>query len=265
MRELALFAGIGGGLLGSRLLGWRTVCAIEISEYCRSVLLQRQRDKHLDYFPIWDDVRTFDGRPWRGCVDIVSGGFPCQPYSLSGKQAAESDERNLWPETIRVIREVGCRFVWLENVSALLVYPYFGTILRDLAESGYCVRWDCLPAAALGAPHERDRIFILGWTQLQRSMGNPASGGRNGTSTQCGVASAKSTVDGRPRLLKPGVSSCGVGAWSGDEPERAVYLNKMDRMADGVADRMDCFTAIGNGQVPAVVRTAWELLGNGTW
>lgn len=81
MRELALFAGAGGGILGGKMLGWRTVCAVEIEKYPRSVLLQRQKDGILDKFPIWDDVRTFDGRPWRGKVDVISGGFPCQDIS----------------------------------------------------------------------------------------------------------------------------------------------------------------------------------------
>lgn len=107
MNELALFAGAGGGILGGILSGFRTVCAVEIEPYCREVLLRRQRDGVLPLFPIWDDVQTFDGRAWRGLVDVVTAGFPCQPFSVAGKNAGESDERNLWPETIRVIWEVG--------------------------------------------------------------------------------------------------------------------------------------------------------------
>lgn len=83
MRELALFAGAGGGILGGKLLGWRTVCAVELNPYCRSVLLARQRDGILEPFPIWDEIRTFDGRQWRGWVDVVSGGFPCQAFSTA--------------------------------------------------------------------------------------------------------------------------------------------------------------------------------------
>lgn len=84
MNELALFAGIGGGILGGKLLGWRTVCAVEREPYCIQRLMQRQDEGHLDPFPIWDDVRTFDGNPWRGLVDVVSGGFPCQDISCAG-------------------------------------------------------------------------------------------------------------------------------------------------------------------------------------
>jgi|DEB0MinimDraft_6_1074348.scaffolds.fasta_scaffold15982_1 hypothetical protein len=84
MNELALFAGAGGGILGGKLLGWKCVCAVEFDEYARSVLKSRQDDGSLDPFPIWDDVRTFDGRPWRGRVEVVSGGFPCQDISTAG-------------------------------------------------------------------------------------------------------------------------------------------------------------------------------------
>jgi DNA (cytosine-5)-methyltransferase 1 len=85
MREMALFEGAGGGILGGTILGWRTACAVEIDPYARRVLLARQADGCLEPFPIWDDVTTFDGRPWRGRVDVVSGGFPCQDISAGGK------------------------------------------------------------------------------------------------------------------------------------------------------------------------------------
>lgn len=84
MYELALFAGAGGGILGGKLLGWRTVCAVELDAYARRVLLARQRDGCLEPFPIWDDVRTFDGKPWSGKIDVISGGFPCQDISCAG-------------------------------------------------------------------------------------------------------------------------------------------------------------------------------------
>ena len=107
MNELALFAGGGGGILAGHLLGWRTVCAVEIEDYPRRVLLQRQADGLLPRFPIWDDITTFDGKPWRGKVDVVSGGFPCQDISVAGRGAGLDGERSgLWGEMARVIREV---------------------------------------------------------------------------------------------------------------------------------------------------------------
>jgi len=163
MNELALFAGAGGGLLATKwMLGWRTVCYVENAAYPVEVLKARIRDGLLDDAPIWDDARTFDGRPWRGCVDIVTAGFPCQPFSLAGQQRAERDERNMWPDTIRIVGEVRPRWCLLENVPGLLAgsHGYFGTILRELAESGYDARWRVLSAAEVGAPHRRDRLWI---------------------------------------------------------------------------------------------------------
>ena len=97
MNELALFAGAGGGLLASRLLGWTTIAAVEIEEYCRQVILTRQAEGHLEKFPIWDDIKTFDGRPFRGIVDVLTGGFPCQDISSAGRGVGIAGERSgLW-------------------------------------------------------------------------------------------------------------------------------------------------------------------------
>lgn len=161
MNVLELFAGAGGGILGSRLLGHRTVCAVEIYPYCREILLRRQEEGHLEPFPVWDDVRTFDGQPWRGVVDVVSAGFPCQPFSAAGDQRGECDDRNMWPDTMRIIREVRPRFAFLENVPGLLSFDYFGQILGDLATAGFDARWEVVSAAEVGAPHIRKRLWIL--------------------------------------------------------------------------------------------------------
>ena len=161
MNELALFAGAGGGILGGKLLGWRTVCAVEWEPYPASVLCARQNDGLLPPFPIWDDVQTFDGKPWRGIVDVVSGGFPCQDISAAGKGAGIDGERSgMWREMARVIREVRPRFVFVEN-SPMLTSRGLGTVLGDLAAMGFDARWGVLGAADIGANHQRDRIWIV--------------------------------------------------------------------------------------------------------
>lgn len=161
MNELALFAGAGGGILGGKLLGWNTVGAVEIEEYPRRVLLQRQLDGLLPFFPIWDDVSTFDGRPWRGIVDVVTGGFPCQDISVAGRGAGISGERSgLWREMFRIICEVRPRFAFMEN-SPMLTVRGLGNVLGDLAEVGYNAEWLVLGASDVGAPHRRERIWIL--------------------------------------------------------------------------------------------------------
>jgi len=160
MNELALFAGAGGGILGGKLLGWRTVCAVEWEAYPASVLCARQNDGLLPPFPIWDDVQTFDGHPWRGIVDVVSGGFPCQDISAAGKGAGIDGERSgMWREMARVIHEVRPRFVFVEN-SPMLTSRGLGRVLGDLATMGFDARWGVLGAADIGANHKRDRIWI---------------------------------------------------------------------------------------------------------
>ena len=161
MNELALFAGAGGGILGGQLLGWRTVCAVEWEAYPASVLCARQNDGFLPPFPIWDDVQTFDGKPWRGIVDVVSGGFPCQDISAAGKGAGIDGERSgMWGEMARIICEVRPRFVFVEN-SPMLTSRGLGRVLGDLASMGFDARWGVLGAADVGANHQRDRIWIV--------------------------------------------------------------------------------------------------------
>ena len=162
MHELALFAGAGGGILGGILLGWRTVCAVELDPYCRSVLLARQRDGLLPRFPIWDDVRTFDGKPWNGSIDVVSGGFPCQDISTAAgtRKGINGEKSGLWLEMARVIREVRPHHVFVEN-SPNLASLGLGRVLGDLAAMGFDARWGVLGACCLGAPHYRERMWIV--------------------------------------------------------------------------------------------------------
>jgi len=152
LTELSLFSGAGGGLLGTtHLLGWRTVCYVEWDAYAVEVIKARIRDGYLHDAPIWNDAFTFDGRPWAGLVDVVTAGFPCQPFSVAGKGLAENDPRNGWPAVIRILREVRPRFALLENVPNLLAKPYARVIFGELAEAGFDARWDCISAAELGA------------------------------------------------------------------------------------------------------------------
>ena len=161
MNELALFAGAGGGILGGHLLGWRTVCAVEWEQYPASVLCARQNDGLLPPFPIWDDVQTFKGEPWRGIVDVVSGGFPCTDISAAGKGAGiDGEASGMWREMARIIHEVRPRYVFVEN-SPMLTSRGLGRVLGDLAAMGFDARWGVLGAADVGAPHQRDRIWIV--------------------------------------------------------------------------------------------------------
>lgn len=196
MNELALFAGAGGGILGGKLLGWRTVCAVEWNPYARSVLLARQNDGTLAPFPVWDDIRTFDGRPWRGVVDVVSGGFPCQDISAAGGGAGLDGERSgLWSEMARVIHEVRPRYALVEN-SPVLTSRGLGRVLGDLAEMGFDAQWGVLGAAHCGAPHLRERIWIVAHANMRGWRADAAE--RHDTDRQ---DAGRPKADGLPRTL----------------------------------------------------------------
>ena len=165
MNELALFAGAGGGILAGHLLGWRTVCAVEWEPYAACVLAARQNDGILPPFPIWDDIQTFDGRPWRGIVDVVSGGFPCQDISAAGRgDGLEGERSGLWREMARVVGEVRPRYVFVEN-SPMLTSRGGTRVIADLTALRYHTQWDIMGAADVGAPHQRDRIWIVAHTR----------------------------------------------------------------------------------------------------
>ena len=168
--EISLYSGDGGGLLASQhLFGWRTVCYVEIDRLCQSTLEARIADGHLHDAPIWDDVRTFDGRPWRGLVDYITAGFPCQPYSIAGLGLGEVDERNLWEDTIRILREVQPRCgILLENVPALFSFDYFRRILGDVAQVFPYIGGESISAFDVGAPHLRERLWIMAYTDHGR-------------------------------------------------------------------------------------------------
>lgn len=295
MNELALFAGVGGGILGTKyLLGWRTVCYVEWDQYAVEVLKARIRDGYLDDAPIWDDANTFDGAPWAGLVDVVSAGFPCQPFSTAGKGLAENDPRNGWPATIRIIRQIRPRVAWLENVPGLLSKPYFGTILGELAEAGYRVKWDCVSAQEVGAPHIRERLWIVAYSKsgardIPIRVGNQeeelhtggigafqplAAEGTNSPNTNSHEYQSGSSAKqrARPEVLPANSDRQGLvvgkSKRGNNGKERPTALRsgwwatepRLGRVANGVADRVDRLAATGNGQVPAVVEEAWRRL-----
>ncbi len=162
LRALHLCSGYGGFELGLRLAGVSavTVCHVERDAYAAATLVARMAETHLDSAPIWDDLTTFDGEPWRGRVDIVTAGFPCQPFSAAGSKRGIDDERWLWPAIAGIIRSVGPRYVFLENVAGL-IRGGLPLVLGDLADLGYDAEWGLFSAAEVGAPHKRERFWLL--------------------------------------------------------------------------------------------------------
>jgi len=272
LQELALFAGGGGGILGGKLLGWRTVCAVEIEEYARGILVRRQNEGHLEPFPIWSDVCTFDGRPWRGLVDVVSGGFPCQDISSAGRGAGLAGSRSgLWREMARIVGEVRPRFVFVEN-SPLLVCRGLDVVIADLAAMGYDARWGVVGANNAGAPHVRKRIWILAHTMRTRTVQSRPYDTVEKKSRQWSNFFFRSDDhDKRDHMhkqkfapLENKTTQRTLQKTRETLQRRQVWESRSDflRVSNGVAHRLDRIKAAGNGQVPAVVELAWKTLIN---
>lgn len=164
LRGMSICSGVGGLDLGVKLAvaNYRTVCYIEREAYAAAVIVARMEDSSLDQAPIWDDIYTFDGAKWRGSVDIVIAGFPCQPWSNAGARKGTQDERWIWPRIAEIIREVGPDYVFLENVAGLLTGGGVAEVLGSLAAIGFDAEWESALASDAGAPHRRERVFILG-------------------------------------------------------------------------------------------------------
>ena len=162
LRVMELFAGAGGGILASQLLGHETVCAVEWEPNCQEMLRARQADGTFPPFPIYGDVQLFDGKPWRGCIDVLAGGFPCTDISAAGKGKGieEGEESGFWREMARLVGEIRPAYVFVEN-SPLLRTRGLAVVLGDLASMGYDARWGVLGAGDVGAPHHRKRMWIL--------------------------------------------------------------------------------------------------------
>ena len=204
MNHLSLFSGYEGFGLGLKLAGIpiRTVGYVEIDEYCQRLLQARIRDGYLDWAPIIRDIRSADFRPMAGLVDIVTAGFPCQPHSFAGKRKGAADERNLWPDTLRVIREVGPEYALLENVYGLTHQSrgkaaYAWQVVGDLASIGYDCIWHHVPAAAVGAPHLRWRWWCLAYATSLRLEEQKLQQGLHAGESPIPLADA----EGQPRAL----------------------------------------------------------------
>jgi len=241
MNELALFSGAGGGILGGKLLGWRTVCAVEIDSFAACILCARQNDGLLTPFPIWSDVCRFDGTPWRGLVDVVSGGFPCQDISPAGKGVGITGAKSgLWSEFARIIYEVEPKYAFVEN-SPFLTTRGLDQVLGDLAEMGFDAEWCVLGADSLGAPHRRERIWVLAaHPDRKRGVQGETPGLRDPQLDVWLHSAFHDAVDACP-------------PWPRGHPASNV-------LDDGLAPWVDQFRAVGNGQVPSVAALAWRTL-----
>jgi DNA (cytosine-5)-methyltransferase 1 len=229
MKFGSLFSGIGGIDLGLERAGMTCIWQSEIEPYACQVLA-----KHWPNIPNLGDIRDID---WTTVerADVVAGGYPCQPFSVAGRREGEDDPRHLWPLFAECLRVLRPRYALLENVAGHLSLG-FGQVLADLAALGYDTRWDCIPAAAVGAPHFRDRVFVVahsGRKRLEKLWISP-SGGKLG----------------QPPRKTDETRFSQIGRWT---PEPNV-----GRVAHGIPRRMDRLRALGNAVVPQVA----EHIGN---
>ena len=270
MNVLDLFSGIGGFSLGLERAGMRTVAFCEIDPFCRRVLA-----KHWPNVPCYDDIRTLTAERLAAdgiSVDLIAGGFPCQDISVAGKGAGLAGERSgLWREYARLIGEIRPRFVIVENVAALLGRG-LGDVLGDLAALGFDTEWHCIPASAVGAPHRRDRIWIVAYTSGDRVL--QFTGGRNLSDGERDYPQTQ-----QERNVKPTWASSIRGDGPLADPDRPRFsLSRQEpvgaywreaggvfaasdwwrtepdvgRVAHGVPARVDRLRALGNAVVPQI-------------
>ena len=225
---------------------------VEREAACVEILATRMEEGSLDPAPVWSDARTFDGLAWRGAVDIVAAGYPCQPFSTAGKRKGADDPRHLWPDIKRIIGEVRPGAVVLENVQGH-VRLGLSEVLKDLSELGYDAEWGVFSAAQAGAPHQRKRLFILAYANGDGYVGERLRLQR-GRSHQDRPEAPRSR-EGLEFPPRPD------GDWTG-VPEKCYPATEpsVRGVADGVPGRVDRLRALGNAVCPAQAAIALNYL-----
>lgn len=262
MRHGSLFSGIGGFDLASEWMGWENIFQVEWDEYCQKVL-----SKNFPKVKRYEDIKKFDGTKYKGTVDIITGGFPCQPFSQAGKRKGTKDDRYLWPEMLRVIKEIKPAFVVGENVAGLLSMEDGKTlegIFIDLENEGYEIESFIIPACSVGAWHRRDRIWVVAYTndKRNRTKVRQCNGKREGINTKIGgkvwVSSGNSCKD-VPNTKEAMCKQSGNtwARWEGFTNRNWWEAEpNVGRVADGISSRVDRLKGLGNAIVPQV---AYEI------
>jgi len=274
LNGLDLFSGIGG--ISLALGQWaRPVAYCEIDEYARAVLLSRMADGQLPTAPIWDDIRTFPISDFRGQIDIVYGGFPCQDLSCAGtRKGLEAERSGLFFEIMRLAEEIRPTFIFLENVPGIRKYLHI--VAREMASLRYDCRWGMLSAYDVGAPHKRERWFLLANANSRRCgrererkmeqprrteikcashVTNPNRQGLEIGKEEIQHTTMQSTIEPRRfiRVKKRIAADYADSRWWAVEPD-------VGRVVDGLPFRVDRIKALGNAVVPAQVSEAFKRL-----
>jgi len=272
LKILDLFSGIGGfSYAAERLVGgYETVGFCEIDPFCQKVL-----KKHWPDVPVHDDVRKLanEADRFRGLVDVVCGGYPCQPFSLAGSREGQEDDRHLWPEMLRIIQATRPRFVIGENVAGHITLG-LDTVLSDLEAENYTARAFVIPACAKDAKHRRDRVWIVGHTSSIKRNARPEKQGTlremsenrpkhdySGGSGEAYTAISSDTTSQRQQRQRKLEQSSSQkknekgqtdNAFTIGQPHIWSTESNICRTLDGVSFRMDRLRSLGNSIVPQV-------------
>ncbi|NOY72939.1 MAG: DNA cytosine methyltransferase [Gammaproteobacteria bacterium] len=279
LKVLDLFSGIGGFSLGLERAGMETIAFCEIEPYPRKVL-----EKHWPNTPIFKDVRKLDGKQFRGTVELICGGFPCQPFSVAGKQRGKEDDRHLWPEMLRLVKEIRPTWVIGENVAGFIRMA-LDDVLLDLEAEGYTTQSLVIPACAVGAVHRRNRVWIIGhaehnghitepklqsdeapspeWITQKQDKAEQLEGASRSTNESClrrGEGSEQQYND--PRFMEErGKGGRDEGCFRKNrndfKPIRTPVESPICHRDDGLPDRVARLKALGNAVVPQIP----ELIG----
>jgi DNA (cytosine-5)-methyltransferase 1 len=235
MRHGSLFSGIGGFDLAASWAGCHNVFQVEIDEFCRQIL-----EKHFPHATRYKDIRQFNGKKYSGTIDILSGGFPCQPFSAAGKRKGKSDSRYLWPEMLRVIKEIQPTWVLAENVYGLVTLKrgmVLETVCADLESSGYEIQPYIVPACAVGAIHKRERTWILANSNRFRLRRN----------LQKNTSQKTELPEVFPPQLMP-------------TDQKLLPTPYITGGYDGIPNRLDRIKALGNAIVPQVAYEFFKII-----
>ena len=248
MRVLDLFSGIGGFSLGLESAGMKTIAFCEIEPFCRKIL-----DKHWPGVEIHEDIKKLDGKQYRGAVDVVCGGYPCQPFSVAGKQKGKKDERHLWPEMFRIITECAPAWVIAENVVGH-VKMGLDDVYSDLESEGYAVESIIIPACATGKNHQRERLWILAYSASNGFNGGSEPRGHGQTNERTAERKAKAKYAERRCGIRPELGGCS------DKESKGGIKPRICREYDGLSDRVDRIKSLGNSVVPQIVEKLGKLI-----
>lgn len=255
---MGLCAGGGALEVGLELVlgdSYRCVCYVEQEAYAAATLVKRMAEGSLAPAPIWDDLDTFDGAAWRGRVDVISSGFPCQPFSAAGQRRGSADERNLWPRLHDIIRAIRPSVVFLENSPRIWRY-YTQAIGPDFQRMGYETEEGIFSAEEVGAPHLRERFFVLAYTSeghlwLERGWSRGSRG--QGEAFARGDGANGAVADSYSKQVEwPTESWTERNPWSTE--------SNFCRVANGVARRVERLQLLGNGVVPLQAAHAFATL-----